>query len=54
MRARLQVRRVAEAQDGFTLSELLVVLAIIGIVLAGITQLFTSAAEVARPTRQSA
>jgi prepilin-type N-terminal cleavage/methylation domain-containing protein len=42
MRAPLQVRRVAEAQDGFTLSELLVVLVIIGIVLAGITQLFTS------------
>src|SRR5436309_4221827 len=42
MHARLQVRRVAEAQDGFTLPELLVVLAIIGIVLVGITQLFTS------------
>jgi prepilin-type N-terminal cleavage/methylation domain-containing protein len=42
MRARLHVRRVAEAQDGFTLTELLVVLVIIGIVLAGITQLFTS------------
>jgi prepilin-type N-terminal cleavage/methylation domain-containing protein len=42
MRARLHVRRAAEAQDGFTLTELLVVLVIIGIVLAGITQLFTS------------
>src|SRR4029453_14246745 len=42
MQARLHVRRVAEAADGFTLSELLVVLVIIGIVLAGITQLFTS------------
>ena len=43
MRARLQVRRAAEAQDGFTLVELLVVIAIIGVVLAGITQLFMSA-----------
>jgi prepilin-type N-terminal cleavage/methylation domain-containing protein len=43
MHARLHVRRVAEAQDGFTLPELLVVLAIVGIILAGITQLFTSA-----------
>ena len=42
MHARLEFRRVAEAQDGFTLTELLVVLVIIGIVLAGITQLFTS------------
>jgi prepilin-type N-terminal cleavage/methylation domain-containing protein len=42
-RARLHVRRVAEAQDGFTLTEMLVVLAIAGIVLAGITQLFMSA-----------
>src|SRR6476660_9201566 len=40
MRAR--VRRVAAAQDGFTLPELLVVLAILGIVLAALTQLFTS------------
>jgi prepilin-type N-terminal cleavage/methylation domain-containing protein len=31
-----------QAEDGFTLSELLVVLAIIAIVLVGITQLFTS------------
>jgi prepilin-type N-terminal cleavage/methylation domain-containing protein len=43
MHARLHVRRVADAQDGFTLPEVLVVLAIIGIVLVGITQLFTSA-----------
>jgi prepilin-type N-terminal cleavage/methylation domain-containing protein len=43
MHTRLQVRRVAEAQDGFTLPELLVVLAIVGVILAGITQLFTSA-----------
>ena len=43
MRSRLQVRRLAEAQDGFTLVELLVVLAILGVVLAGITQLLTSA-----------
>ena len=42
-RARLHVRRAAEAQDGFTLPEMLVVLAIVGIVLVGITQLFTSA-----------
>ena len=31
------------AEDGFTLPEMLVVLAILGIVLAGLTQLFTSA-----------
>ena len=43
MRARLHVRRAAEAQDGFTLPELLVVLAIVGVVLAGITQLLMSA-----------
>ena len=43
MRARLQVRRAAAAQDGFTLPEMLVVLAIVGVVLAGITQLFMSA-----------
>jgi prepilin-type N-terminal cleavage/methylation domain-containing protein len=42
MRARLHVRRVAGAEDGFTLPEMLVVLAIIGVVLAGITQLFMS------------
>jgi prepilin-type N-terminal cleavage/methylation domain-containing protein len=42
MRAGLHVRRVAEAQEGFTLPEMLVVLAIIGVVLAGITQLFMS------------
>lgn len=39
----LQVRRVAAEQDGFTLVELLVVLAIVGVILAGITQLLTSA-----------
>jgi prepilin-type N-terminal cleavage/methylation domain-containing protein len=44
-RARLHVRRAAEAQDGFTLPELLVVLAIVGIVLAGITQLLVSAVK---------
>ena len=43
MRARFDVRRVAAAQDGFTLPEVLVVLAIIGVVLVGITQLLTSA-----------
>jgi prepilin-type N-terminal cleavage/methylation domain-containing protein len=42
-RARLHVRRAAKAQDGVTLAEMLVVLAIVGIILAGITQLFTSA-----------
>jgi prepilin-type N-terminal cleavage/methylation domain-containing protein len=44
-RARLHVRRAVKAQDGFTLAEMLVVLAIVGIVLAGITQLFTSAVK---------
>ena len=44
-RARLHVRRVAEAQDGFTLTEMLVVLAIALVVLAGITQLFMSAVK---------
>jgi prepilin-type N-terminal cleavage/methylation domain-containing protein len=43
MHARLHVRRALKAQDGFTLPEALVVLAIVGIILAGITQLFTSA-----------
>ena len=43
MRSRLQVRRVAAEQDGFTLVEMLVVLAIVGVILAGITQLLTSA-----------
>src|SRR5580765_3105353 len=43
MRSRLQVRRVAAEQDGFTLAEMLVVLAIVGVILAGITQLLTSA-----------
>jgi prepilin-type N-terminal cleavage/methylation domain-containing protein len=41
-RARLHVRRAVKAQDGFTLPELLVVLAIVGIVLVAITQLLTS------------
>jgi prepilin-type N-terminal cleavage/methylation domain-containing protein len=41
-RARLQVRRAAGAQDGFTLPEVLVVLVVLGIVLVGITQLLTS------------
>jgi prepilin-type N-terminal cleavage/methylation domain-containing protein len=42
-RARLHVRRAVKAQDGFTLPEMLVVLAIALVVLAGITQLFMSA-----------
>jgi prepilin-type N-terminal cleavage/methylation domain-containing protein len=37
------MRERATKQDGFTLPELLVVLTIIGIILVGITQLFTSA-----------
>ena len=37
-RAWLHVRRAAEAQDGFTLAEVLVVLAILGVVLGGIAQ----------------
>src|SRR5262245_5510785 len=36
------VRQAMGAEDGFTLSELLVVLAILGIVLVAITQLFTA------------
>ena len=44
-RAWKRLRRAAEAQDGFTLVEMLVVLAIIGVVLAGLTQLFTSAVK---------
>jgi prepilin-type N-terminal cleavage/methylation domain-containing protein len=43
-RSRLHVRRVAE-EDGFTLAEMLVVLAIVGIILVGITQLLTSAVK---------
>ena len=43
MHVRLQVRRLAKEQGGFTLVELLVVLAIVGVILAGITQLLTSA-----------
>src|SRR4051794_9035276 len=42
-RGSLRVRGAVEAQDGFTLPEVLVVVAILGIVLAGLTQLFTSA-----------
>jgi prepilin-type N-terminal cleavage/methylation domain-containing protein len=38
-----RLRRAAAAQDGVTLPEMLVVLAIVGIVLVGITQLLTSA-----------
>ena len=37
------LRRACRAQDGFTLPELLVVLLIMGVVLAGITQMFTAA-----------
>jgi prepilin-type N-terminal cleavage/methylation domain-containing protein len=44
-RSWLHTRRAAEAQDGFTLAEMLVVLAIVGIVVVGITQLFTSAVK---------
>ena len=40
---RLQrLHRAASDQDGFTLAEMLVVLAILGVVLAGLTALFTS------------
>jgi prepilin-type N-terminal cleavage/methylation domain-containing protein len=38
-------RRALRAQDGFTLPELLIVIAILGIVLAGLTQLFVSATK---------
>jgi prepilin-type N-terminal cleavage/methylation domain-containing protein len=44
-RAWQRARAALEAQDGFTLSELLVVLAIMGVVLAGLTTLFTSAVK---------
>jgi prepilin-type N-terminal cleavage/methylation domain-containing protein len=44
-RARLHVRRAVKAQDGLTLPEVLVVLAIVGIILVGITQLVTSAVK---------
>ena len=37
--------RACRAQDGFTLPEVLVVVAILGIVLAGLTQLFVSATK---------
>src|SRR6059058_1996040 len=40
--ARRRARLVAQAQDGFTLAEMLIVLAILGVVLAGLGALFTS------------
>ena len=40
---RASARRLTAAQDGFTLPEMLVVLAIVGIVLAGLTQLMRGA-----------
>jgi prepilin-type N-terminal cleavage/methylation domain-containing protein len=40
---RERVRTAAAAQDGFTLAEMLVVLAILGVVLAGVTVLLTGA-----------
>ena len=39
----MHLRRLGTAEGGFTLAEMLVVLAILGIVLAGLTQLFTGA-----------
>jgi len=39
----MPLRRIGTAEGGFTLAEMLVVLAILGIVLAGLTQLFTGA-----------
>ena len=44
-RASLRVRRLAEPEDGFTLPEMLVVLAILGIVLLAMTQLFIGAVK---------
>ena len=41
MRSR-RVQRAASAEDGFTLAEMLVVLAILGVVLASLTALFTA------------
>jgi prepilin-type N-terminal cleavage/methylation domain-containing protein len=38
----VRLRRLAALEDGFTLAEMLVVLVILGIVLAGLTVLFTS------------
>src|SRR4051794_37819154 len=40
--ARRRARLAAQAQDGFTLAEMLVVLAILGVVVAGLAALFTS------------
>ena len=40
-----RLRRAAAAQHGFTLAEMLVVLAILGVVLLGLTQLFMSATK---------
>src|SRR3954453_14366891 len=42
-RAWARLNRLGGAQDGFTLAEMLVVLAILGVVLAGLTQLFVGA-----------
>src|SRR3954451_7473480 len=42
-RAWARLNRLGAAQEGFTLAEMLVVLAILGVVLAGLTQLFVSA-----------
>lgn len=42
-RAWARLNRLGAAQDGFTLAEMLVVLAILGLVLAGLTGLFVSA-----------
>jgi prepilin-type N-terminal cleavage/methylation domain-containing protein len=39
------LRRTCRAQDGFTLPEVLVVLVIIGVILAGLTQMFTAAVK---------
>jgi prepilin-type N-terminal cleavage/methylation domain-containing protein len=44
-RAWLRLRRAAAVQDGFTLAEMLVVVLILGVVLAGLTQLFMSATK---------
>jgi prepilin-type N-terminal cleavage/methylation domain-containing protein len=42
-RARARLNRLGAAQEGFTLTEMLVVLAILGVVLAALTGLFVSA-----------
>jgi prepilin-type N-terminal cleavage/methylation domain-containing protein len=44
-RAWVRARPAAEGEAGFTLTELLVVMAILGVVLAGLTTLFTSAVK---------